>query len=69
MQHYLSALQNYVYNQVIQVAWQELEKKLNNVKNLDDLIKAHESYIEYALSRQVYLDLLFLFNNFNLNFK
>jgi hypothetical protein len=51
MQHYLSALQNYVYNQVIQVAWQELEKKLNTVQNIDDLIKAHEYYIDYALSR------------------
>lgn len=51
MQHYLSALQNYVYNQVIQVAWKELEKKLDNVKNLDDLIKAHEYYVDYALSR------------------
>ena len=51
MQHYLGALQNYVYNQVIQVAWQELEKKLSTVQNIDDLIKAHEHYLDYALSR------------------
>ena len=26
MQHYISALQNYISNQIIQVAWQELQK-------------------------------------------
>jgi len=26
---------------VIQVAWKELEKKLNDAKNLDDVIKAN----------------------------
>lgn len=51
MQHYLSGLQNYIYNQIIQVAWQDLQKALNEVENLDDLIKAHETYIEYALQR------------------
>ncbi len=51
MQHYLSGLQNYIYNQIIQVAWQNLQKDLNEVKSLEDLIKAHDNYIEYALQR------------------
>lgn len=51
MQHYLSGLQSYIYNQIIQVAWQDLQASLNDVKSLDDLIRAHEAYIDYALQR------------------
>jgi hypothetical protein len=51
MQHYLSTLQNYIYNQVIQVAWQELQKKLNEVNSLDELIETHVTYIRNAMSR------------------
>ena len=51
MQHYVSGLQSYIYNQVIQVAWQNLQKSLNEVTSLDELVKAHEHYIEYALKR------------------
>jgi hypothetical protein len=51
MQHYLSALQNYIYNQVIQVAWQDLQKRLNDVTTFEDLIEAHLSYIKNALSK------------------
>lgn len=53
---------------MIQVAWKELEKKLNDVKNLDDLIKAHEHYIDYALSRYIFPPLFrhlyYMFNNY-----
>ena len=51
MQHYLSALQNYIYNQVIQVAWEELQKNLNNAQCIDDLIDIHLNYIKSALSK------------------
>lgn len=51
MQHYMSALQNYIYNQVIQVTWQELQKKLNEAESLEDLIEAHHVYVNNALSR------------------
>ena len=51
MQHYLSGLESYIYNQIIQIAWQDLQTHLNEAKNLDELIKSHEIYIEYALSR------------------
>ena len=51
MQHYISALQNYIYNQVIQVAWQDLQKNLNDIKSLDDLIQIHLRYIRIALSK------------------
>ena len=54
MQHYLSSLQNYIYNQVIQVAWQELQKKLNEVKSLDELIETHVTYIKNAMSRYIH---------------
>ena len=51
MQHYLSGLQSYIYNQVIQVAWQDLQKKLNEIKCLDDLINAHLFYLRNAWSK------------------
>ena len=51
MQHYLVGMQSYIYNQVIQVAWQELQKKLNEIKSLDDLISVHSSYLRNALSK------------------
>ena len=51
MQHYLSGLQSYIYNQVIQVAWQELQKSLNEITSLDDLIAAHLVYLKNALSK------------------
>ena len=51
MQHYMSALQSYIYNQVIQVTWQDLQKNLNEAKHIDDLIQIHESYIKQAHSR------------------
>ncbi len=54
MQHYLSSLQSYIYNQVIQVAWQELQKKLNEVKSLDELIETHVTYIKNAMSRYIH---------------
>ena len=61
MQHYLSGLQSYIYNQIIQVAWQELQTNLNDVKSLDNLIQAHEAYIDYALQRCFSISLVFLF--------
>jgi hypothetical protein len=51
MQHYLVALQNYIYNQVIQVAWNELQAKLNDAKSIDDLIEIHLNYLKSALSK------------------
>jgi hypothetical protein len=51
MQHYLGALQNYIYNQVIQVAWDELQTKLNDAQCIDDLIETHSSYIKSALAK------------------
>jgi hypothetical protein len=51
MQHYLTGLQSYIYNQVIQVAWQDFLKKLNEIKTIDDLIMAHSLYLENALSK------------------
>lgn len=63
MQHYLSALQNYIYNQVIQVAWQDLQKRLNDVKTFEDLIEAHLTYIKNALSKLEHLNMLFELNS------
>ena len=51
MQHYLSALQNYISNQVIQVTWEDLQKKLNQIQTIDDLIEVHNAYVKNALSR------------------
>lgn len=51
MQHYMSALQSYIYNQVILFAWQELQKKLNEAKSIDDLIETHLAYIKGALAK------------------
>ena len=51
MQHYLGALQNYIYNQVIQVAWDELQRKSNDAQCLDDLIEIHLSYIKSTLAK------------------
>lgn len=51
MQHYIVALQNYIYNQVIQVAWQELDKSLNEASSLNSLIEAHMSYIKNSLAK------------------
>ena len=51
MQHYLSALQNYISNQVIQVTWEELQKKLNQIQTIEDLIEVHNAYVKNALSR------------------
>lgn len=51
MQHYMIALQSYIYNQVIQVTWQDLQKNLNEAKHVDDLIEMHQIYIKQAHSR------------------
>jgi hypothetical protein len=51
MQHYMSALQNYIYNQVIQVAWDELQAKLNEAQCIDDLVETHASYMRNALAK------------------
>ncbi|CAF1042296.1 unnamed protein product, partial [Brachionus calyciflorus] len=51
MQHYIGALQSYIYNQVIQVTWSELQKNLNEARNIDDLIQIHENYIKTAHSK------------------
>ncbi len=59
MQHYLSALQNYISNQVIQVTWEELQKKLNQIQTIEDLIEVHNAYIKNALSRY-YINTFFI---------
>jgi hypothetical protein len=51
MNHYLSGLQSYISNQVIQVAWQDFQKKLNEIKTIDELITAHTLYLQNALSK------------------
>ncbi|RNA30942.1 gamma-tubulin complex component 6 [Brachionus plicatilis] len=51
MQHYMIALQSYIYNQVIQVTWEDLQKNLNQARHVDDLIEMHQSYIKQAHSR------------------
>lgn len=51
MQHYMIALQSYIYNQVIQVTWENLQKNLNEAKHIDDLIEMHQNYIKQAHSR------------------
>lgn len=56
MQHYIFALQNYVYNQVIQVAWQELDKSLNDARSLNELIEAHLNYIKSSLVKYLLVD-------------
>lgn len=56
MQHYLSALQSYISNQVIQVAWQDIQKKLNEVETIQDIIEAHIEYVKSTLTK---LDIIF----------
>ena len=51
MQHYLTGLQSYIYNQVIQVAWQDFLKKLNEIKTIDDLIRGINLQIEFNFSK------------------
>jgi flagellin-specific chaperone FliS len=50
MEHCLTALQSYIYNQIIHVAWHEFQEQLdNNVKSLDHLREAHLQYINSIL--------------------
>lgn len=52
MEHYLNALQSYIYNQIIHVVWHDFQEQLDdNVKNLDSLRDAHLQYINNALFR------------------
>ena len=52
MEHFLNALQSYIYNQVIHVAWHEFQEQLNNnVKSFDNLRDAHLQYINSILFR------------------
>lgn len=51
MQHYMIAIQSYIYDQVIQVAWQELDKSLNEAHTLDNLVDAHANYLTSSLTK------------------
>lgn len=62
MQHYMVALQNYIYNQVIQVAWQELDKGLNEACSLNDLIETHLNYIKSSLAKYVVPGFFFVYS-------
>ncbi|KAJ8321814.1 hypothetical protein KUTeg_000285 [Tegillarca granosa] len=52
MQHFVKVMQGYITNQIIHVAWQELQEALaNDVKNLDDLHRVHTDYLDRAIFR------------------
>ena len=51
MQHYLSAIQNYISNQVINLSWEEFQKRLDAVKTIDELLQAHMDYLRSAMTR------------------
>ena len=56
MMHFLGQLQHYFLFEVIEMAWNELERTIHSdvSMDLDALIQAHESYLESILNRGLF---------------
>jgi gamma-tubulin complex component 3 len=45
MKHFVNQLQNYIFLQVVETGWQDLEQKLKDSIDLDQIIQAHDEYL------------------------
>lgn len=51
MTHFIVNLHNFMMFEVLEVSWWELVDEIGEAKNLDELIKAHESYIAKIVNK------------------
>jgi len=51
MIHFVYNLQYYMMFEVIETSWEDFMKGMESAKNLDELIAAHQEYIEHILQR------------------
>ncbi|UJR15505.1 hypothetical protein I4U23_002448 [Adineta vaga] len=49
MQHFMTALSNYITNQVIQVAWNEFMRKIQKAKHINEIAAAHNEYLDRTM--------------------
>ncbi|XP_028405676.1 gamma-tubulin complex component 3 homolog isoform X1 [Dendronephthya gigantea] len=50
MIHFINQMQYYITFEILECCWAELLKKVHESTNLDDIIVAHENFLQYILS-------------------
>jgi hypothetical protein len=53
MQHFVSSLQNYVFSQVAEIAWNDFCNKVSQVQTLNELITLHDRYVQNAIHKSM----------------
>jgi len=51
LQTFIDHYQEYVYSSVVEGSWKKFGHKIAKAKSLDDLVKAHENYLENILKK------------------
>ncbi|CAF3713044.1 unnamed protein product [Rotaria socialis] len=49
MQHFMTVLINYITNQVIQIAWMEFMRKIQQAKHINEIAAAHNEYLDRTM--------------------
>ena len=49
MQHFMTVFTNYITNQVIQIAWNELMRQIQNAKHINEITIAHHEYLDRTM--------------------
>ena len=53
MIHFTSNLHNYIMFEVLETSWENLVKAFRSAKDLDELVKAHDTYLDTILSKSL----------------
>lgn len=49
MQHFMTVLINYITNQVMQIAWMDFMRKIQQAKHINEIAAAHNEYLDRTM--------------------